>query len=307
MRCGRCTLPVSGFEIAREDLEEGRLARAVRSGHAVAPTAAERDRHVREQPLLTVTLADLLNLNRRHGVALLAGSRQNPPADVLPASSPGIHARLGLTTERARVRMARKGTSPPELDLAGARRAGYAARMSAKVHGKKAPAEQDASAKKPLKQPSILFERTQRLITELEKALGGALLTYWNNPRGSVCHSDVIALYQALRACRDLGHHLPVLKSDGGNGQASLRIVNLMRKHCKKLVALVPLECASAATMIALGANEIHMGPMAYLTAVDTSLTHDLSPVDRDNDRVSVSLDELRRVVAPLAERKEHR
>ena len=36
---------------------------------------------------------------------------------------------------------------------------------------------------------------------------------------------------------------------------------------------------------------------MAYLTPVDTSLTHSLSPIDRDNDRVSVSLDELTRVV----------
>jgi hypothetical protein len=39
------------------------------------------------------------------------------------------------------------------------------------------------------------------------------------------------------------------------------------------------------------------MGPMAYLTAVDTSLTHELSPIDRDNDRVSVSLNELTRVI----------
>ena len=51
------------------------------------------------------------------------------------------------------------------------------------------------------------------------------------------------------------------------------------------------------ATMMAIGANQIHMGPMAYLSAVDTSLTHDLSPLDRDNDRVSVSLNELTRVV----------
>jgi hypothetical protein len=39
------------------------------------------------------------------------------------------------------------------------------------------------------------------------------------------------------------------------------------------------------------------MGPTAYLTAVDTSLNHELSPIDRDNDRVSVSLDELDRVI----------
>ena len=39
------------------------------------------------------------------------------------------------------------------------------------------------------------------------------------------------------------------------------------------------------------------MGPLAHLSAVDTSLTHDLSPIDRDNDRVSVSNDELLRVI----------
>jgi hypothetical protein len=77
----------------------------------------------------------------------------------------------------------------------------------------------------------------------------------------------------------------------------SLRLVNLLRQHCRRLVALVPLECASAATMIALGADGIQMGPTAYLTAVDTSLNHALSPVDRDNDRVSVSLNELQRAI----------
>ena len=76
-----------------------------------------------------------------------------------------------------------------------------------------------------------------------------------------------------------------------------MRLVNLLRQYCEKVIAVIPLECASAATMITLGANEIYMGPMAYLTPVDTSLTHALSPIDRDNDRVSVSLDELTRVV----------
>ncbi len=127
--------------------------------------------------------------------------------------------------------------------------------------------------------------------------LGGTLVTYFNNPRGSVCHADVLALFELLEK---IGHQENIylfIKSSGGNGQASLRIVNLLRQYCKQVVAVVPLECASAATMITLGANEIQMGPMAYLTSVDTSLTHSLSPIDRDNDRVSVSLDELNRVV----------
>ena len=87
------------------------------------------------------------------------------------------------------------------------------------------------------------------------------------------------------------------IKSDGGSGQAALRMVNLLRRYVKHLTVLAPLECQSAATMLALGADRILMGPLAHLSAVDTSLTHDLSPIDRDNDRVSVSNDELLRVI----------
>jgi hypothetical protein len=155
----------------------------------------------------------------------------------------------------------------------------------------------DPAAKPKVKQPPVLFAKTQAVIERASELLGGPLLTYWNNPRGSVCSSDVVALNEILER---LGSHETLylfIKSDGGSGQVSLRMVNLLRRHCKNLVALVPLECASAATMITLGANQILMGPTAYLTAVDTSLNHALSPVDRDNDRVSVSLDELNRVI----------
>jgi hypothetical protein len=148
-----------------------------------------------------------------------------------------------------------------------------------------------------VKQPPVLFDQTQTIIKKIENSLDGTFISYWNNPKGSVCQNDVIAFYKLLERLGKKEKIYLFIKSDGGTGRASLRIVNLIRKYCKKLIALVPLECASAATMIALGANEIHMGPMAFLTAVDTSLTHDLSPIDRDNDRVSVSLDELTRVI----------
>jgi hypothetical protein len=152
-------------------------------------------------------------------------------------------------------------------------------------------------ARRPAKQPPILFEKTQRLIHRIQALLGGRFITYWNNPQGSICAHDVVAFFEILEQVGQPDHIYLFLKSNGGNGEASLRIVNLIRKHCKRLTVLLPLDCASAATMIALGANEIQMGPMSYLTAVDTSLTHDLSPLDRDNERVSVSLDELLRVL----------
>ena len=148
-----------------------------------------------------------------------------------------------------------------------------------------------------IKQPPVLLRETQTLLKQIQSKLGGKVISYWNNARGAVCHNDVVALWELLD---NVGSHDTIylfIKSDGGNGQASLRMMNLLRKYAKRVVAMLPLEAASAATMLALGADEIHMGPMAFLTAVDTSLVHDLSPIDRDNDRVSVSLDELNRAV----------
>jgi hypothetical protein len=164
---------------------------------------------------------------------------------------------------------------------------------------------QDASTPR-IKQPPVLFEQTQAVIARASKLLGGPILTYWNNPRGSVCHNDVVALYELLEHVGQRERIYLFVKSAGGSGQVSLRLVSLLRQHCRELVALVPLECASAATMITLGANQILMGPTAYLTAVDTSLNHALSPLDRDNDRVSVSLDELTRVVRLWREQQPH-
>lgn len=38
------------------------------------------------------------------------------------------------------------------------------------------------------------------------------------------------------------------------------------------------------------------MGTMAYSTAVDTSLTHDLSPVDRDNGGVMPEMENFKKI-----------
>ena len=153
--------------------------------------------------------------------------------------------------------------------------------------------------RKNVKQPPLLFDRTQALVTKLEKQIGTKLLVYWTSDRGSVCDNDVLALYEVFKhigASEDIS---VFIKSNGGDVEAALRLVNLMREYNTRVHAYVPLESASAATMIALGADEIQMGPLAHLTAIDSSLVHDMSPIDeRNNRRVSVSQDELARIVS---------
>ena len=152
-------------------------------------------------------------------------------------------------------------------------------------------------AKKKIKKPPVLFKETQAILNQVEEKLGIPVLSYWNSNDGSVCFTDLNAIHEALQSLGKQEKLAIFIKSGGGNGQASLRIINLLRQYCSKIVALIPLECASAATMIAIGADKIFMGPLSYLTAVDTSLKHPLSPRDNENRRVSVSLDGINRVI----------
>lgn len=151
--------------------------------------------------------------------------------------------------------------------------------------------------KKAIKNPPTLFNETQGLIKSISSQLDGDFITYWVSGNSRIVGDDSIPFYDVFKSDKQKQTLYLFIKSEGGSGEASLRIVNLLRKYYKKIVALVPLDCASAATMLVLGADLIKMGPLAYLSAIDTSITHDLSPVDKDNDLVSVSQNELSRVI----------
>jgi hypothetical protein len=148
-----------------------------------------------------------------------------------------------------------------------------------------------------VKTPPLLFEKTQALFERAQKQVQGTLLSYWTSTSGSVCDNDVMALSAILEARGAQERVALLVKSDGGSGMAALRLVHLLRRYAKRLTVIAPLNCASAATMLALGADTIQMGPLSYLTAVDTSLEHDLSPLDHTNQLVPVSNDEVDRVI----------
>ena len=148
-----------------------------------------------------------------------------------------------------------------------------------------------------IKTPPKLFKETQSLIKSITQNLEGDFMSYWISSNSRIVGDDIVAFYEVLKGEQKKDTLFLFIKSDGGSGEASLRIVNLLRKYYKKIIALVPLDCASAATMLVLGADTIKMGPLAYLSAIDTSITHDLSPIDKFNDRVSVSQNELSRVI----------
>jgi hypothetical protein len=151
---------------------------------------------------------------------------------------------------------------------------------------------------RPKPQEPALLEDTQRLLAEAEALLGGPLVVYWNNKNGSITSDDAEA-FRSLFLGRPPVETLHLsLTSTGGSGEASLRIAAALRQHCQRLVVHVPVRAESAATMLALAADEIRMAPCANLGPVDTTTRHALGPVGHNGDRVGVGMDELTRIVA---------
>jgi hypothetical protein len=68
------------------------------------------------------------------------------------------------------------------------------------------------------------------------------------------------------------------IHSNGGSGTVPWRIVSLIRQYTGNLAVLVPHRAFSAATLIALGADEIVMHKMGCLGPIDPSVTNIFNP-----------------------------
>lgn len=148
-----------------------------------------------------------------------------------------------------------------------------------------------------IKKPPLVWTETQDLLSRIEKKLGGKVVSYYVGPDWQMAQDDVKYFYSHLKNFGWQEKLFFILVSGGGNGMSAWRIASLLSNFCDELVVVLPERAASAATMLSLAADKIIMTPLAYLTAVDTSLFHPLNPKDNTNRPVSVELDEVQRAV----------
>lgn len=115
-------------------------------------------------------------------------------------------------------------------------------------------------------------------------------------------------LYEQLK---DIGETTRIdlfLESRGGKTEVPWRIVSLIREFCEHFAVLVPFRAHSAATHIAIGADEVVMTPRAELSPVDPSRRHPLLPGQRDpktggeGPPIPVSVQDLKHCVVFVAE-----
>lgn len=70
-----------------------------------------------------------------------------------------------------------------------------------------------------------------------------------------------------------------LLYSTGGLTMAAWGLANLIREYCDRFAVLIPFKAHSTATLLALGADEIVMGPMGQLSPVDPTITSPFNPL----------------------------
>lgn len=126
-------------------------------------------------------------------------------------------------------------------------------------------------------------EQRIKLIKEIEEARQSRILCYLTGDRRGFetkIGADVFSfVYQHLSQIGPVNNIDLFLYSTGGVTMAGFGVVNLIREFCKKLSVLIPFKAHSAATLIALGADEIVMTRLGQLSPVDPSVTSPFNPL----------------------------
>lgn len=141
------------------------------------------------------------------------------------------------------------------------------------------------------KQKRLLLEKMddrKRLIKQLQDDRGSKIISYFTAERrnlGTQMGSDTIPLFfEHLQSIKKVKQIDLFLYTRGGHTLTPNRIVHLLREFCEKLTVLIPFRAHSSGTTLALGADEIVMGPMGELGPVDPSVANEFNPLRDDKD-----------------------
>ena len=80
------------------------------------------------------------------------------------------------------------------------------------------------------------------------------------NVGAAIDSADIPAIGDALLSIGEVDELNLIINGPGGDGTVAEKIIELCRAHCTKFRVVVPNRAKSAATIIALGADEIVMG-----------------------------------------------
>lgn len=123
------------------------------------------------------------------------------------------------------------------------------------------------------------FQDRCKIYKKIEDSRGRPLIVYVTSNRGNAAGmmaSDAIPpiIDQILSIPKEQKKIDMLLVSDGGDPIVSWRINSMLRERFDHICILLPYAAYSAATLLALGANEIIMGQFSNLGPVDPQLQY---------------------------------
>jgi hypothetical protein len=117
--------------------------------------------------------------------------------------------------------------------------------------------------------------KRQELINEIENILAGKLILYISSfeyPESTINHDDILPLADLLRTVSYTEKLYLMLHSPGGEPDTAEKIIKICREHCKEFRVVIPNSAKSAATLIALGGDEILMSYISEIGPIDPQI-----------------------------------
>lgn len=109
-------------------------------------------------------------------------------------------------------------------------------------------------------------------IQQIEKERNSTVLVYVHEDSLSYAHVPIF--YNKLNSIGVVENLDIFLSSSGGDPDAAFKIVKMCREHCRnKLSVIVPFMAKSAATLLAIGTDEIVMGAPSELGPIDPQIS----------------------------------
>lgn len=155
----------------------------------------------------------------------------------------------------------------------------------------------------------MTFATRRTIIEKIEAHRGSKLICYVTSTRQNA--SGQIA----PDAVREMIEHLlrlpqqPVEKldlflvSNGGDGTVPWRLVPIFREYAKEFNVLIPFGAYSAATIMALGADQIVMHKFGALGPIDPTVTNEFNPIDTSTNRkLGISVEDVKAYISFIKE-----
>ncbi len=140
----------------------------------------------------------------------------------------------------------------------------------------------------------------KQFIQAIEKMRGSRVITYLTSDRQGPVNArvamDIIPIVsKQLQTIGKTPNIDLFLYSAGGDTMVPWRLVSMIREYCDKFSVVVPYKAHSAATMIALGADEIVMSNLSELSPIDPSTANVFNPQDPQNpqSRIPISVEDV--------------